>query len=96
MIKKISDEFISASANKFLFSNAVAGRAKQLSEGSLPYIETENSLRPVLLALEEFRADKVRIKLLTGPRPKVERFQFDEASFGPSLEREKAKKKKME
>ena len=96
MNRKTSEEFITPHSNKFLFSNAVAGRAKQLAEGSLPYIETEDTARPILLALEEFQADKIRIKLLEGPRPRVERFRFDDGPTGPSLEKEKSRKKKKE
>ena len=94
MSKKTLEELITVTNNKFLFSNAVAGRAKQLAEGSLPYIETEDTAHPIALALQEFAMEKVRVKLLEGPRPKVERLVFEELPSGPSLEREKKKKKK--
>jgi DNA-directed RNA polymerase omega subunit len=53
--------------NKFLLANAASGRAKQITEGSLPYIDNFDPTNPVITALREIAADKIRIKILSGP-----------------------------
>lgn len=64
------DDLLSKSKNKFLLSNAAAGRAKQIVEGSLPYVNHFDPNNPVITALREIAADKIRIKILTGPSKK--------------------------
>jgi DNA-directed RNA polymerase omega subunit len=56
--------------NKFLLVNAAAGRAKQIAEGSLPYVDNFDPTNAVITALREIAADKIRIKVLTGPAAK--------------------------
>ena len=62
LLKKIS--------NKFLLSNALAQRAKEISEGSLPYIEDFNPLNPIDTAMREFVENKFTLKILKGPAEK--------------------------
>jgi DNA-directed RNA polymerase omega subunit len=57
--------------NRFLLANAVATRAKEISEGSLPYIEDSNPLNPIETAMNELARNKVEIKILEEP-PKKE------------------------
>jgi DNA-directed RNA polymerase omega subunit len=64
------DNLLPKAFNKFLLSNATAGRAKQIVEGSLPYVNNFDPNNPVITALREIAADKVRIKVLTGPSKK--------------------------
>ena len=66
------DDLITKAKNKFLLSNAAAGRAKQIVEGSLPYVDHFDPNNPVVTALREIAADKIRIKVLTGPSKKAQ------------------------
>jgi DNA-directed RNA polymerase omega subunit len=66
------DNLLSKANNKFLLTNAASGRAKQLVEGSLPYVNNFDPNNPVITALREIAADKIRIKVLTGPSKKVQ------------------------
>ncbi len=59
LLKKVS--------NKFLLSNALAQRAKEISEGSLPYIEEFNPLDPIDTSMREFVDNKFSVKVLKGP-----------------------------
>ena len=62
LLKKIS--------NKFLLSNALSQRAKEISEGSLPYIEEFDPLNPIDTAMREFVEGKFSLKILQGPSEK--------------------------
>lgn len=64
------DNLLTKAKNKFLLVNAAAGRAKQIAEGSLPYVDNFDPTNPVITALREIAADKIRIKVLTGPAQK--------------------------
>jgi DNA-directed RNA polymerase omega subunit len=66
------DDLITKSRNKFLLSNAAAGRAKQIVDGSLPYVSNFDPNNPVITALREIAADKIKIKILSGPSKKVQ------------------------
>ena len=59
--------------NKYLLANAVAERAKEISDGSIPYIEDPNPLNPIETAMEEFGRGKVEVKILDGPPQKAAR-----------------------
>ena len=95
---------MSKAKNKFLLSNAAAGRAKQIVDGSLPYVDHFDPNSPVVTALREIAADKIRIKVLTGPSKKPQEIlsQEPEENAPSALERlakefkkkEKKKKKK--
>lgn len=61
------DDLLSKAKNKFLLANAASARAKQISEGSLPYVDNFDPTNPVITSLREIAADKMRIKVLTGP-----------------------------
>ena len=100
------DDLLGKAKNKFLLSNAAAGRAKQISEGSLPYVDHFDPNSPVITALREIAADKVRIKVLTAPSKKAQELLVkDEEKSRPSAldrlakgrkTRERKKEKKSE
>lgn len=82
------DDLLSKAKNKFLLTNAAAGRAKQIVDGSLPYVDHFDPTSPVITALREIAADKLRIKVLTGPSKKPQELLKDEEEERPSaLER---------
>lgn len=82
------DNLLNQAKNKFLLVNAAAGRAKQVSEGSLPYVDNFDPTNPVITALREIAADKIRIKILTGPAKKAQELIVSEVEAKPSaLER---------
>lgn len=66
------DDLLLKSKNKFLLVNAAAGRAKQIVEGSLPYVNNFDPNNPVITALREIAADKIRIRVLGGPTKKTQ------------------------
>ncbi len=91
------DNLLPKAENKFLLSNAAAGRAKQIVEGSLPYVSHFDPNNPVVTALREIAADKVRIRVLTGPSKKPQEIlaRKEEEEAPSALERlAKGKKKK--
>jgi DNA-directed RNA polymerase subunit K/omega len=66
------DRLLAKAKNKFLLSNAISGRAKQISEGSLPYINHFDPSNPIITAIREIGSDKIRIKISTAQKKKVE------------------------
>ena len=89
------DNLLSKAKNKFLLVNAAAGRAKQVAEGSLPYIDNFDPTNPVITALREIAADKIRIKVLSGPAKKVQELLSSNAEeSGPSVLERLARGKK--
>ncbi len=70
MSERDIDHLLTKAANKFLLVNAASGRAKQIVEGSLPYVENFDPNNPVITALREISADKMKIKVLSGPSKK--------------------------
>jgi DNA-directed RNA polymerase omega subunit len=89
------DDLITKAKNKFLLSNAAAGRAKQITEGSLPYVDHFDPNSPVVTALREIAADKIRIKVLTGPSKKPqELLAKEDEDLRPSALLRLAKEKK--
>ncbi|MFH1361636.1 MAG: DNA-directed RNA polymerase subunit omega [bacterium] len=73
MNEKDVDYLISKAENKFLLSNAASGRAKQITEGSLPYVSNFDPNNPVITALREIANDKIKIKVLAGPAEVAEK-----------------------
>ncbi len=53
--------------SKFLLSNAAAGRAKQIMEGSLPYVSDFDPSNPIETALKEIESGKIKVKILKEP-----------------------------
>lgn len=90
------DDLLSKARNKFLLSNAAAGRAKQIVDGSLPYVDHFDPNNPVITALREIAADKVRIKVLSGPSKKPQELlsRAQEEEERPSALLRLAKEKK--
>ncbi len=89
------DNLLSKAKNKFLLSNATAGRAKQIVEGSLPYVNHFDPNNPIITALREIAADKVRIKILTAPTKKPqELLAREEEERKPSALKRLAKEKR--
>lgn len=66
------EDILSKAENKFLLVNAASARAKQISEGSLPFIDNFDPTNPVITALREIAAGKIKIKVLSGPSKKVQ------------------------
>jgi len=88
------DNLLSKAKNKFLLSNAAAGRAKQITEGSLPYVDNFDPTNPVITALREIAADKIRIKVLSGPVKKTQELLISAEEEKPSALERLAKSKK--
>ena len=59
------DNLLTKARNKFLLSNAAAGRARQIADGSLPYIDNFDPTNSVITALREIAADKIRIRVIS-------------------------------
>lgn len=89
------DDLLSKAKNKFLLANAASGRAKQIVEGSLPYVSNFDPNNPVITALREIAADKVRIKILSGPAKKPQEILKEEVEAAPSALDRLAKGKKV-
>ena len=53
------DNLLTKAKNKFLLVNAASARAKQVSDGSLPYIDNFDPTNPVITSLREIAAGKV-------------------------------------
>lgn len=70
MTSSAIDVLLKREKNKFLLSNAVAQRAKEISSGSIPYIEDFNIADPIDTSLKEFAENKVIVKILEGPKEK--------------------------
>jgi DNA-directed RNA polymerase omega subunit len=89
------DNLLSKATNKFLLVNAAAGRAKQVAEGSLPYVDNFDPSNPVITALREIAADKLRIKVLSGPSKKAQELILaEEEAAKPTALTRLAKEKK--
>ncbi|MGB9613205.1 MAG: DNA-directed RNA polymerase subunit omega [Candidatus Margulisiibacteriota bacterium] len=88
------DTLLSRAKNKFLLANAAASRAKQIAEGSLPYIDNFDPTNPVITALREIAAEKIRIKVLSGPAKKPQELLVPEEEAKPSALERLAKGKK--
>ncbi|OGC06559.1 hypothetical protein A2230_04560 [candidate division WOR-1 bacterium RIFOXYA2_FULL_36_21] len=68
--KETIDVLLQKAKNKFLLSNAVSARAKQISEGSLPYVNDFDPTNPIITAIREIARDKIKIKLITAESKK--------------------------
>ena len=88
------DNLLSKAKNKFLLANAAAGRAKQIVDGSLPYVDNFDPTNPVITALREIAADKIRIKVLSGPVKKPQELLVSAEEEKPSALKRLAKGKK--
>jgi len=88
------DQLLEKSENKFLLSNALGQRAKQISEGSLPYVDDFNPTNSIVTAMKEIAFDKVKIKVLKGPEIKAKAALKEEKKERPKLSLAKEKKKK--
>jgi DNA-directed RNA polymerase subunit K/omega len=90
------DELLSKSQNKFLLANALGKRAKQISEGSLPYVDDFNPANPIITAMKEIAAERIKVKVLQGPLPKTAAESLaEEPKKKRSLAKEKKKKTKV-
>ncbi|MBU0574436.1 MAG: DNA-directed RNA polymerase subunit omega [Candidatus Margulisiibacteriota bacterium] len=103
--KESIDNLLNKAKNKFLLSNAISGRAKQISEGSLPYVDNFDPTNPIITAIREIGSDKIKIKLLATKKKAEELFsspvkQVDEGptameilAKGSKIKRERKSKK---
>jgi len=93
------DDLLLKATNKFLLSNAASGRAKQIVEGSLPYVNHFDPNNAVITALREIAADKIRIKVLSAPTKKATQLlgaEKDKKKNGSVLDRLAKGKKSRE
>ena len=88
------DSLLKRINNRFLLANAVATRAKELLDGSLPYVEDSNPLNPIETAMNEFAFSKVAIKILDGPPKKAEKAAETRDFWAKEVNLEKEDKKK--
>ncbi len=93
------DELLTKAKNKFLLSNAVSGRSKQISEGSLPYIDDFNPANPIITAIKEIAKERIKIKVLEAPKAKKKGAVLEEKivkriSLKKETKKKKQKKKK--
>lgn len=89
------DNLLSKAKNKFMLANAAAGRARQIAEGSLPYIDNFDPTNPVITALREISADKIRIRVLSaGAGKKAQELLLAKEVEKPSVLDRLAKEKK--
>ncbi|KAF0135049.1 MAG: hypothetical protein FD145_187 [Candidatus Saganbacteria bacterium] len=89
------DALLSKAKNKFLLSNAVADRAKQISEGSLPYVNNFDPTNPIITAIREIASDKIKIRMITAASKKPQEVELLEKEEPVTLKRlAKDKKKK--
>ena len=88
------DELLTKAKNKFLLSNAVSGRSKQISEGSLPYIDDFNPSNPIITAIKEIAKDRIKIKVGAAPKIKKEKAEAIKEIKRISLKKETKKKTK--
>jgi DNA-directed RNA polymerase omega subunit len=92
------DDLLTNAKNKFLLVNAASGRAKQIMEGSLPYVDHFDPNSPVITALREIAADKIRIRVLSAPTKKPQEIlaKEEEEKKRPSALERLARGKKRE
>ncbi len=88
------DTLLSKAKNKFLLSNAVAGRAKQIAEGSLPYINNFDPTNPIITAIREIANDKIKIRMVTAASKKPQEVQVLTREEAPLSINRLAKEKK--
>lgn len=91
------DDLLTNAKNKFLLVNAASGRAKQIMEGSLPYVDHFDPNSPVITALREIAADKIRIRVLSAPTKKPQEIlaKEEEEKKKPSALQRLAKGRKI-
>lgn len=87
------DNLLAKAKNKFLLVNAAAGRAKQVAEGSLPYVDNFDPTNPVITALREIAAGKINIRI-AGPAKKAQELLVTEEEERPSALQRLAREKK--
>jgi DNA-directed RNA polymerase subunit omega len=89
------DNLLTKARNKFLLSNAAAGRARQIADGSLPYIDNFDPTNSVITALREIAADKIRIRVITaGASKKAQELLIAQEVVQPSALERLAREKK--
>jgi DNA-directed RNA polymerase subunit K/omega len=88
------DILLSKAKNKFLLSNAVAGRAKQIAEGSLPYVNNFDPTNPIITAIREIANDKIKIRMISASSKKALEVKVLDLEEAPSALTRLAKEKK--
>jgi len=87
------DQLLTKAKNKFMLANALSARAKQIVEGSLPYVDDFNPANPIVTAMKEIAADRIKIRLLEGGK-KPETLLVEEEKPKKKLSLVKEEKKK--
>jgi len=67
------DNLLLKSNNKFILVNAASARAKQIIEGSLPYIEEFDPNNPIITALKEISVGRIKFELGTEEKDKKQK-----------------------
>lgn len=88
-MRNSTENLLSKAKNRFLLSNAVSSRAKQITGGSLPYINDFDPSNPIITAMREIASEKIKIKIGITTKKKV-----TEELLVSDDEQEKEKKKK--
>lgn len=86
------DDLLAKAKNKFLLSNAAAGRAKQILEGSLPYIDYFDASNPIITALREISAGRIEIKAYEGKTKKPQKLLIEEKEVAAPITERLARK----
>lgn len=73
------DDLLLKAKNKFLLSNATAARAKQILDGSLPYIDYFDASNPIITSLREISAGRIEIKTSEGQSKKPQKLLVEAA-----------------
>lgn len=96
MTKLSVDQLLSKSKNKFVLANALSKRAKQIIEGSLPYVDDFNPANPIITAMKEIAADRIKIKIgeAQGEKPAVLAAEQPVKRLSLAKEEKKGPKKK--
>ena len=81
------DSLLTKAKNKFLLSNAISGRAKQIHEGSLPYIDNFDPTNPIITAIREIASDKIKIKMTTAASKKPQEVKIVDEESTSALKR---------
>ncbi|MFC1767874.1 DNA-directed RNA polymerase subunit omega [Candidatus Margulisiibacteriota bacterium] len=88
------DDLLSKAQNKFILANAVILRAKQISDGSLPYVDNFDPTNPITTALKEISADRISVKLGKKKEAEVAVVEEEKPKRKLSLVKESRGKKK--
>lgn len=94
MKEKSIDSLLRRVPNKFLLVNALAGRAKQIMDGSLPYVEGFNPEHPIDTAIKEIIEDRIKVEQSDGKKKSIPKAFDFEKEVAPLVVETLAKKER--